>query len=90
MEEFDFILASTTLHFRSPVLLHEAVTMRCAPSRIGNSSWDLVYEGRARTDGRLVVEGTSVQVHYDYAIRKPVPIPGDWRRILEDDLARNS
>lgn len=88
IDAFDFILASTTLQFRSPTLMHEVVTLRCAPSRIGNASWDLVYEGRSRADGRLVVEGSSVQVQYDYAVRRPVPIPADWRRLLELDLAR--
>lgn len=88
MDEVDFILASTTVHFRSPVLIHEVVTMRCVPSRIGTTSWDLAYEGRSRTDGRLVVEGSSVQVQYDYAARRPAPIPAEWRRLLEIDLAR--
>ena len=90
MEEFDFILAAANLEFRSPVLMHEHVTMRCAPVRIGTTSWDLAYEGRAKADGRLVVEGRSVQVQYDYATRKPAPIPPAWRQLLEADIMRSS
>ncbi len=34
--EVDFILASTTIHFRSPVYMLETIDMRCVPVRIGN------------------------------------------------------
>jgi acyl-CoA thioester hydrolase len=86
MTEVDFVLASTTVHFRSPVYMLETIDMRCAPSRIGRTSWDLAYEGRARDGGRLVVDGVSTQVQYDYAARTKAPIPADWRALLEADL----
>src|SRR5262249_38671724 len=86
VKELGFILASAKLDFRSPVLLHETIDLFCAPSRIGRSSWDMVYEGRARADGRLVVEAQTTQVQYDYATSKAVPIPEAWRKILEGDL----
>ncbi|MBI3448173.1 MAG: acyl-CoA thioesterase [Acidobacteria bacterium] len=84
--ELAFILASARLDFRSPVMMLETVDLFCAPSRVGRSSWDLVYEGRARKDGRLVVEAQSTQVQYDYKERKAVPIPDDLKKILENDL----
>lgn len=86
MDHVDFILASTTVHFRAPVYMLETVDMRCVPVRIGRSSWELAYEGRARGDGRLVVDGTSIQVQYDYAARASAPIPPSWRQLLEADL----
>lgn len=84
--EVDFILASTTIHFRSPVYMLETIEMRCAPVRIGDSSWELVYEGRAKEGGRLVVEGVSTQVQFDYAARKKAPISAAWRALLAADL----
>lgn len=84
--EVDFILASTTIHFRSPVYMLETIVMRCAPVRLGNSSWELAYEGYAKEDGRLVVEGVSTQVQYDYTARKKAPIPSAWRALLSADL----
>ncbi len=86
MAQVDFILASTTIHFRSPVYMLETIDMRCAPVRIGRTSWDLAYEGRARADDRLVVEGVSTQVQYDYEARAKSPIPPGWRSLLEADL----
>lgn len=86
MSQVDFILASTTIHFRSPVYMFETIEMRCAPVRIGTTSWELAYEGRAREGGRLVVEGTSTQVQYDYEARAKAPIPAAWRALLQADL----
>jgi acyl-CoA thioesterase FadM len=54
--------------------------------RIGRSSWDLAYVGRAREGGRLVVEGVSTQVQYDYTVRASAPIPPAWRELLTADL----
>lgn len=86
LSQVDFVLARAELDFRSPVMLHETVDLWCAPSRLGRSSWDLVYEGRSRTDGRLVIEARTVQVQYDYRARKTAPIPDTWRRALLEDL----
>ena len=86
MAEVDFILASITIHFRSPVYMLETIDMQCAPVRIGRTSWELAYEGRAREGGRLVVEGVSTQVQYDYAARTKAPIPDTWRALLTADL----
>jgi YbgC/YbaW family acyl-CoA thioester hydrolase len=88
MEEVDFILASITIHFRSPVYMLETIDMRCAPVRIGRTSWDLAYEGHARDGHRLVVEGVSTQVQYDYAARTKAPIPDSWRALLTADLVQ--
>ena len=84
--QLDFILASVQVDYRAPVLLHEVVDVWYAPSRIGAKSWEMVYEGRARRDGRLLFEARSTQVQYDYASARTVPIPATWRKLLEEDL----
>jgi acyl-CoA thioester hydrolase len=86
MADVDFILASITIHFRSPVYMMETIDMSCAPVRIGRTSWDLTYEGRVREGGRLVVEAVSTQVQYDYNARTKAPIPEAWRALLTSDL----
>ncbi|HUC43264.1 MAG TPA: thioesterase family protein [Candidatus Sulfotelmatobacter sp.] len=85
IEEFEFVLASCTLHFRSPVYFHESVTISLVPTRVGTKSWDLDYEGRVRSDRRLVVEGSTTQVQYDYRTKASKPIPDAWRRWLLAD-----
>jgi acyl-CoA thioester hydrolase len=86
--DVSFILASSTLNFRSPVQLLELVDLYCGPTRLGTKSWDLAYEFRARSDGRLVCDGCSVQVQYDYASNRSVPVPENWRRVLKKDLLK--
>jgi len=54
--------------------------------RAGVKSWDLAYEGRVLDDGRLVVEGRSVQVQYDFAAKATVPLEGAWRRLIEGEM----
>jgi acyl-CoA thioesterase FadM len=63
------------------------VDVWCTPTRVGRKSWDLVYEARARSDGRLVLEAGSVQVQFDYGTRRPIAVSADLRRLLEEDMA---
>ena len=85
LEDVDFVLGSAALAYRSPVRLDETVDLWCGPTRIGNKSWDLRYVGKAREDGRVVLEASTVQVQYDYHRRAAVSIPARWRRMLEED-----
>lgn len=85
--QIDFILASARMDWRSPVFVLEWVDVWCTPARIGRKSWELVYEARARSDGRLVLEASSVQVQFDYGTRRPIAVSADLRRLLEEDMA---
>ncbi len=84
--EIEFILASARCDFRSPVEYGETVVVRAWPTRIGESSFVLRYELRVKGDGRLAAEGESVQVAYDYAIRKSKPMPAAFRKAIEAEL----
>ena len=86
MAQFDFILASARLDFRSPVLMHETIDLWLGPSRLGHSSWDFVYEARARADSHLILEASTVQVMYDYTKQAAIPIPEEWRRVLQAEM----
>jgi acyl-CoA thioester hydrolase len=85
--QVDFILASARLNWRSAVFVLEWVDVWCTPSRVGGKSWELVYEARARSDGRLVLDASSVQVQFDYGTRRPMAVSADLRRLLEEDMA---
>lgn len=86
IEDVDFVLGSARIDFRSPVFLDETIDVWCGPSRVGEKSWDFLYIGKSRTDGRVAFEAHTVQVQYDYEKRVAVPIPDDWRKMLEEDL----
>ena len=54
--------------------------MRTRCSRIGTKSFDLEHEIAA--DGRVVAEGKSVLVSYDYERGESVPVPDELRERL--------
>ena len=83
--DLDFILGSVTCRYRSPALLHETLIVHLGPARIGLKSWDLAYEVRAETTGRLILDAETTQVQYDYAASRSVPIPPAVRALLERD-----
>jgi acyl-CoA thioester hydrolase len=78
-----FILAHVTIDFRSEALVSQVleVGIRCA--WIGGKSFAFAYEIRERSSRRLVVEATSVQVCYDYAAKRSIPMPAELARQLE-------
>jgi acyl-CoA thioester hydrolase len=78
----DVILARTEIDFRSPVSVGEIVEVGVRPSRVGTKSFELEYELHAA--GRLVAEGKSVLVGYDYERGESTPVPERWRRRLSE------
>jgi acyl-CoA thioester hydrolase len=77
-----FILAHTTIDFRSPTLVHEALEVGIRVTRVGRSSFECVYRVEEATTRRLVCDGRSVQVIYDYAKGASYPVPDDLRARL--------
>lgn len=77
------ILASISCDFKRPVELGEIIEVDIAVCRVGNSSFDTTYELRLANTTTLVANGKSVQVYYDYAIGKSLPLPQTLRAILE-------
>ena len=88
IHDFEFILARTVIDFRSPASFLEVVDVMLVPSKIGTSSFTFAYEMREAKSGRLLVEAESVQVCYNYATLKSMPVPADLRRKLEEEMTR--
>lgn len=82
-QALDIILARTSVDFRSAASLGETLVVEVSPGRIGASSFALTYTIRERTSGRLVAEGESVQVAYDYATQQKKPLPERVRAALQ-------
>lgn len=78
----NIILASARLDFRSPAFFGEELLVACRIGWAGRSSFSFEYRVEAGPDskqgpGRLVAEGETVQVMYDYAASRPVRVPPD-------------
>jgi len=78
-QEVPFILAHTTIDFRSPALVSEDLEVGIRVSRIGRSSFECAYRIEEAVTRRLVCDGRSVQVIYDYAKGASYPMPEDLR-----------
>ena len=80
------IVADVKIAYRSPAFLGEELAVGVRVGRLGTKSMEFRFEIRGR-DGRLVAEGTSVHVTFDYDRREPVPVPDEWRRRIESHEA---
>lgn len=80
--DLDIILARATIDFRSPASLHEDLVVEVRPGRVGSTSFALLYDVREARTGRLVAEGESVQVAFDYAKNEKRPIADRLRAKL--------
>jgi acyl-CoA thioester hydrolase len=78
-----FILAQVTCDFRSEALVSEVLELAIRCEWIGTKSFGFVYEIREATSRRVVVEASTVQVCYDYAAKRSIPMPDSLRTQLE-------
>ncbi|WP_045234292.1 acyl-CoA thioesterase [Deinococcus pimensis] len=75
------VVARLEVDYRREITLRQRVRVQMRCSRVGNSSFDLVYRVLA-DDDTLAAEARSVQVHVDLATRRPVPLTAEQRVVL--------
>jgi acyl-CoA thioester hydrolase len=73
--DFQFILAEVTCRFRSPATLGDRLTVAIYVSQVGRKSFVFEYRLTDEVSGRLVAEGCSTQVWYDYAAGESRLVP---------------
>src|SRR5262249_52337518 len=75
------ILARVECDYKRPATFGEVLDVRLTVAAIGRSSFRYEYE-IVDGDGRTVLTAKTVQVMYDYAAERPVPIPDGIRALL--------
>jgi acyl-CoA thioester hydrolase len=78
-----FILARVECDYRAPATVGDRLVVRLRVAAVGNSSFTFEYEvvnGRTR---EVVATARTVQVMYDYAAGRPMPLAADVRARLE-------
>jgi acyl-CoA thioester hydrolase len=78
-----FILAHVNVDFRAEALVHEVLEIATRCEWIGTRSFAFVYEIREVNSRRLVVEAVTVQVCYDYEVKRSIPMPAELRHQIE-------
>ncbi|MCX6028432.1 MAG: thioesterase family protein [Chloroflexi bacterium] len=74
---FQFILAEVTCSFRSPATLSDRLIVAIWVSQVGRKSFVFEYRISDEVTGRLVAEGCSTQVWYDYAAGESRTVPAE-------------
>jgi acyl-CoA thioester hydrolase len=77
-----FIIAEATCQFKAPIRLTTDLSIKVRVGRLGNSSFDMDYEFVDTASEQTLATGRTVQVMFDYAQRRSVPIPEQWRATL--------
>lgn len=77
------ILAEATVSFRSPARAGDVLEVFVRVSHVGNKSFRMDYRIENAETRRLVAEGSTVQVMYDYKRNLTIPVPENVRRTIE-------
>lgn len=78
-----FILAHVAIDFRRAATVHDPIRVFIRTTWVGRSSFGMHYDIRARDRDLLFAEADSVQVIYDYAGERSMPMPETLRRAFE-------
>ena len=79
-ESLGMILAEASCRYTAPAYLGETVTVRTRVAHLGTKSFRFEY--RLETGRGEIAIGKSVQVCYDYAQQRSIPMPDVWREAI--------
>lgn len=82
LKKVNFILAEITCSYQSSAYLGETLLIGIRARKLGNKSFRFEYRMEEKLSGRLVAEGSSVQVMYDYERQKSAPLSDKLRKAL--------
>ena len=82
------IVAHARVEYRTPAFFGETLLVECGAAWVSRSSFALEYRVTAaessRGAGRVVADGETVQVMFDYAAGRPTRLPEELRRQLTE------
>jgi acyl-CoA thioester hydrolase len=82
------IVAEARIAFRSSASLGETLAIGTRVAEMGGKSLRFEFEIHG-ADGRLVADGSTVHVAFDYGKRKSVAVPEEWRRRIDAHETRS-
>jgi YbgC/YbaW family acyl-CoA thioester hydrolase len=84
VEDIRFIVGEVSCRYRIPVLLHDRVRVRMHVADLSRSSFRFRYDLVDPLDGRLFAEADTVQVMYDYATGRAIPLDAKFLDAVRD------
>jgi len=76
------IIVRAECDYRSQAVFGDELEVRMAVAEVGRSSFGLRYAIVQARDGRLVAEGSTVMVGFDYEAARSVALPAATRDLL--------
>ena len=80
--DFPFVVAEATVRYRSQARLGDPLDITIWTGEVRTKAWTWNYRINDPRDDRLVADGSTVQVMFDYATRQSIPIPDELRARL--------
>ncbi|MFP8955920.1 acyl-CoA thioesterase [Natrialbaceae archaeon A-CW3] len=82
LETYSFVVADLQVTFERPITMGESVVATVETTRLGDSSWTMVYAVYA--DGERAATGETTLVLLDQETKRSTPIPVETRRQLAE------
>jgi acyl-CoA thioester hydrolase len=77
-----FVIAEAHFVYKAPLFLGETARVQVRFDDIKRASFAFVYDVTEAGDGRVVGQGRTVQVAYDFEKKQVIAIPDDMRTVL--------
>jgi acyl-CoA thioester hydrolase len=82
--DFTFVIAEASVRYVSRAQLGDPLAIDIRTAEVRDKAWVWSYRILDSRDGRLVADGRTVQVMFDFAAGTAVPIPAEIRSKLAD------
>ena len=80
--EPDFILAEARITYRSPAMPGDPLAVEVTTAEVRNKAWVWRYRIVDERDERVIADGETTQVMYDYVNHRSVQVPDHVREAL--------
>ena len=80
--EPDFILAEARITYRSPAMPGDPLVVEITTAEVRNKAWVWRYRIVDERDERVIADGETTQVMYDYVHHRSVHVPDHVREAL--------
>jgi len=80
--DLPFIVAEATVKYVTQARIGDPLEIEISTAEVRTKAWVWTYTVRHAVTGRVVAEGRTAQVMYDYEARQSVPIPDAVRAAL--------
>lgn len=83
-DNIGIILLEMTITFKAPIVYGQSIRVGARTDRMGNKSLNVITVLEDAESGQEVASGNSVLVAYDYSRAQSIPIPEEWRSVVNE------